>query len=68
MKTKEPLCIKKTELVSRLGFASQHTVNDLIRRGVIPPPLPGSRFFYLPSVIAALERASQTRSTGGEEK
>jgi hypothetical protein len=41
MKTEEPLCLNKKQLVKRLGFACDHTINDLIKRGVIPPPLPG---------------------------
>jgi hypothetical protein len=67
MKTEEPLCLNKKQLVKRLGFACDHTINDLIKRGVIPPPLPGSRFFYLPAVIAALEKASAVK-TGKEAR
>ena len=65
MKPQEPLCLNKKQLVKRLGFACDHTINDLIKRGVIPPPLKGSRFFYVPAVLAALEKASVVKD-GGE--
>jgi hypothetical protein len=58
MTIKPPLCVMKKELMAMLGFDSMHTINDLIARGVIPQPLPGSRHFYLPAVFRALERNS----------
>ena len=42
----------------RLGIGSLTTLNSLIRSGVIPGPLPGSRFLFWPSIVAALQRAS----------
>ena len=52
------LLVTKKDACARLGLASVVTLNRLIARGVIPGPLPGSKFLYWSKVLAGLETAS----------
>jgi hypothetical protein len=56
-----PRLLSKIEAARYLGYGTTESLQNLIDRGVIPPPIPGTARFDRLAIDAALDRVSGLR-------